>query len=68
MNDLFNRLNDAKRKDIRILAGFIDIFCKHKHGDTSRVPFQTKDASLQAELGDLSLCHDCSRLLEHGMA
>ena len=68
MADLFARLSRKKIKDIKVLAGFIRIYCHANHDGILRRPFLIKDPQLQAELCGNELCIDCERLLEHGMA
>ncbi len=68
MADLFTRLTDKKRKDVRVLAGFIRIYCRAQHRGAVRKPFTVKEPQLQAALSGLELCADCERLLEHGVA
>jgi hypothetical protein len=61
-------LDAKKRKDIRVLADFIAIFCREKHGKLAREPFDIRDEDLQSRLQGLLLCPDCQRLLAHGIA
>ena len=68
MSTLFQRLSDKKRKDVRVLANFVRIFCHEQHKESKRQPFVINDERLQAELANLELCSECSRLLEHGVA
>jgi hypothetical protein len=68
MPSLYNRLTPKNKKDIRVLANFIDIYCRENHKETEKHAFHISDEDLQAGLQDLNLCSDCSRLLEHGIA
>jgi len=68
MPSLYNRLTLKKRKDIRVLAEFIDIYCRENHKEAVREPFRINDEDMQLRLKDLRLCPDCARLLEHGSA
>jgi len=68
MGSLFERLSEKKRKDVRVLADFVRIFCREQHRDGTRAPFEIKDKRLREELANLELCVDCTRLLEHGVA
>ena len=68
MSQLFDRLSRKKRKDARVLANFVRIFCREQHKEQVKEPFQIQDDELQAELYDLKLCPECARLLEHGLA
>ncbi len=70
MPSIFERLDDKKVKDVKVLTDFIAIFCREHHQAEARDTFPIKDARLRSVLGDkdLLLCHDCSRLLNHGIA
>jgi hypothetical protein len=68
MAGLFERLSPKKHKDVRVLAGFVAIYCRQKHPDSSRQAFNIRDEDLQSRVEGISLCPDCSRLLEHGIA
>ena len=70
MRKIFERLDNKKDKDIRVLADFISIFCRENHRDGTRGTFPIKDDRLRNILGDkdLTLCQDCSKLLSHGIA
>ncbi|MDO8491754.1 MAG: nitrous oxide-stimulated promoter family protein [Dehalococcoidia bacterium] len=70
MSRLFDRLTDKKGKDLRILAEFVDIYCRENHRDAAREAFAVGDERVQRSLGDmeLTLCQDCGKLLSHGMA
>ena len=70
MPDLFERLDDKKRKDIKVLSQFIAIYCREHHRTEVRDAFPIKDERLRSSLGhkDLLLCKDCSKLLSHGIA
>lgn len=70
MPKLFERLNDKKSKDIRILGNFISIFCRENHREAAKDVFPIKDARVSNSLGNksLMLCPDCQKLLNHGIA
>ena len=68
MPSLYDRLTPKKRKDIHVLANFVNIYCRENHRETAKQAFHIADDELQAKLHRLSLCSDCSRLLEHGIA
>ena len=68
MPSLYDRLTPKKRKDIRVLANFVRIYCRENHKDVEKQSFHIADKNLQARLAGLNLCPDCSRLLEHGIA
>jgi hypothetical protein len=68
MPTIYDRLTPKKRHDVKVLAGFVSIYCREKHRDAEKHHFDIADEGLHRELGQISLCHDCSRLLEHGIA
>ena len=70
MPALFNRMDDKKVKDIRVLADFVSIFCRENHQTEAKDVFPIKDDRLRHTLDskDLRLCQDCSKLLSHGIA
>jgi hypothetical protein len=65
---LFERLTRKKRRDVRVLGGFVNIYCRERHRGAEKQLFAIADEGLSYNLGRISLCHDCSRLLEHGIA
>ena len=69
MSGIFERLDDKKRKDIKVLSQFIAIYCREHHRTEVRDAFPVKDERLSNSLGrkDLILCKDCSKLLNHGI-
>ena len=70
MSRILERLDNKKAKDLRVLSGFIAIFCQENHQAEDRDIFPIKDDRLRQALGDrkLVLCHDCTKLLNHGIA
>lgn len=70
MPKLFDRLNDKKEKELRVLRDFISIFCREQHSGRVKDSFPIKDERLHQALGDkaLALCHDCTRLFNHATA
>jgi hypothetical protein len=70
MPKIFQRLDNKKSKDIRVLANFISIFCHGNHQTKAKNAFTTKDDQLRQVLGDkkLQFCPDCYKLLSHGVA
>ena len=70
MTTLFEKLDAKKRKDIRVLTDFIEIYCREHHGAEVREPFVFRDDRLHDILRDrnLELCIECSKLLNHGIA
>ena len=70
MPKLFDRLNNKKEKDLRVLMDFISIFCREQHSGRVKDRFPIKDKRLHQALGDnaLVLYQDCTRLFNHGTA
>ena len=70
MSTLFERLDPKKARDIKILGGFVSIFCRENHREQDKDVFTIKDERLQRILdhGSLLLCRDCRKLLYHGIA
>jgi len=70
MPKIFDRLDGKKKKDIKVLADFISIFCRENHREEAKSIFPIKDARLHPILGDneIVLCQDCQKLLNHGIA
>jgi hypothetical protein len=54
------------QKDLRLLAKFVQVFCKHKHAERAKAPFalKTHDVDSLCRPGPL-LCAPCARLLGH---
>jgi hypothetical protein len=70
MPKLFDRLDDKKDKDVRVLSDFVSIFCREKHPAEAKSVLSIKDARLHHSLSGKNpvLCHDCQKLLSHGIA
>jgi uncharacterized CHY-type Zn-finger protein len=70
MPEIFERLDDKKIKDIRILVDFISVFCREKHRSHLKEAFHINDARLNHSLIDKNpvLCQGCRKLLSHGIA
>ncbi|MDP2916774.1 MAG: nitrous oxide-stimulated promoter family protein [Dehalococcoidia bacterium] len=70
MPKILERLTEKKARDLKVLKDFVHIFCRQNHRTESGEPFALKDERLRQALGgkELMLCHECSRLLNHGMA
>lgn len=70
MARLVDRLNSKKEKDLKVLRDFISIFCREEHPGQAKDVFSVKDGRLRHALGngELTLCADCTQLLNHGMA
>ncbi len=69
MPKILDRLDKKKDKDIRVLGDFISIFCRENHQAEAKGVFPIKDVRLRHSLGnkDLVLCHNCQKLLNHGI-
>ncbi len=53
-------------RDLRILARFIDIYCRGRHADAPRQPVCLKGHDVTRLHGrKIVLCEDCARLLAH---
>ena len=70
MTRIFEKLDDKKRKDLKVLGNFVSIFCRENHQAETRCVLPIKDTRLRQALGDkdLVLCQDCQKLLNHGTA
>ncbi len=70
MPEIFERLDKKKSKEVKVLANFISIFCRENHREEAKSIFPVRDARLSLSLGnkDLTLCPDCQKLLNHGIA
>ncbi|MFC2066631.1 nitrous oxide-stimulated promoter family protein [Chloroflexota bacterium] len=69
MPRIIERLDPKKAKDLEVLSDFVSIFCRENHRARDKSAFLIKNVKLRQILGDkeLSLCQDCSKLLNHGM-
>lgn len=55
----------ALRKDLRLLATFVRIYCRHQH-DAPKAPLRIDHPSMEALGGrEVLLCGDCAKLLAH---
>ena len=70
MPKIFERLDNKKKNDLKVLSEFVAIFCRENHDVEVKEVFPIKDERLRQTLGDksLELCRDCSKLLNHGLA
>jgi hypothetical protein len=68
MPKLFEHLSDNKRREARVLADFVNIYCRENHLVTPKKAFTIPDEDLQTGLNGINLCEDCTRLLKHGIA
>lgn len=71
MSILSGKFTAKKLKDAKILANFINIFCKEKHKSHQKDRFVFKASSLDfnklIKKNNLILCNDCRKLLAHSM-
>ncbi len=70
MPAIFEKLDDKKAKDIKVLSGFVSIYCRENHRTAEKSAFPVKDERLRKvlEKEKLVLCPECSKLLHHGIA
>jgi len=70
MPKIFEKLDNKKNRDLRVLANFVSIFCRENHPAEAKDTFPIKDDRLRHTLDskNLLLCGDCSKLLNHGIA
>lgn len=70
MPTIFEKLDDKKAKDIKVLSGFVSIYCRENHRTVEKSIFPVKDERLRKvlEKEKLVLCPECSKLLNHGIA
>lgn len=63
-------LNSKKARDLKVLTGFVSIYCQQKHAEDTKSPLALRSDILKQVLGgkEIMLCRDCSRLLSHGIA
>ena len=66
---IFEKLDQKKSRDIKVLANFVAIFCRENHRAEAKDIFRAADDRLVAVLGNknLLLCEDCRKLLNHGI-
>jgi hypothetical protein len=56
----------AIRKDLKTLALFIRVYCKHRHAEADKSPVALKTHDVTAIAGrELVLCESCGKLLAH---
>jgi hypothetical protein len=70
MSIIFDRLDKKAAKEAGVLRDFIAVYCRERHKAEEKTPFTVKDERLRDALGDrdITLCKECSRLLNHGIA
>lgn len=58
--------NEKVRKDIKVLARFVQIYCDGHHKDAPREPMTFRFLDFPSLLGNpLNLCEECKKLLSH---
>ena len=69
MQPLSDQLTDERRKNIKVLANFINIFCGQKHSGFSKALFTFKGVDVNQLAGQeaLELCENCRKLLAHAV-
>ena len=70
MAKLYQRIDGKIGKDVRVLADFVEIFCRENHRHQSRETFTASDANLRLALDDCApvVCADCRKLLQHSIS
>jgi len=59
-------MEESTRKDLKTLALFISIYCRHRHADQEKLPFDLKGFDPAAIAGATPvLCSECRKLLAH---
>ena len=61
------QLSRKEKTDIRILARFVAIFCREKHGG-EKAAFTLDVAGLEGVAAGAALCPECARLLRYAIA
>ena len=66
---IFDKLDKKKSKDLKVLAGFVNIYCRENHKQAARSFYSPPDQRVREVVGDeeLVLCPDCQKLFSHGM-
>ena len=58
----------STRKDLRTLALFVDLYCKHQHASAQRGRFALNTLDVTDITGsEIELCCECRKLLAHAM-
>jgi predicted amidophosphoribosyltransferase len=53
-------------RDLKTLALFIDLYCRHKHADAERTPVDSRTHDVTLIAGrTIVLCPECTKLLAH---
>lgn len=55
-------------RDLKTLALFIDLYCRHKHAGAERAPVDLRTHDVAAIAGKtIVLCPECTKLLAHAL-
>lgn len=61
-------LDPKVKKDIHVLAKFVNIYCRENHQGAEKLPFVYKGKNAEElDLPSMELCADCFKLLNHGI-
>jgi predicted amidophosphoribosyltransferase len=56
------------QRDLRTLALFVMVYCRHRHGDAAKEAMSLKTHDVPAIAGrSMELCEDCRKLLAHAL-
>lgn len=60
-------ISDRKlRRDLKVVAKFIDVYCRHRHNADDKAPAQLRNIDVEALYGrPLHLCPSCRKLFVH---
>lgn len=57
------------KKDIGVLAKFVNIYCRENHRHAQKHPFAYKGKGTdELQISKVTLCEECTKLLNHGIA
>src|SRR5690242_6657345 len=59
------QFTDAQKKDLKVLIGFVETYCRAKHGERGEFPLQPELAGMFRR--GIALCPDCGGLLAHAL-
>ncbi len=66
LNDSSEHCDPKLPGDLRTLAAFIRIYCRHKHPEAEKTVVVLKDFDFAAlRIGKTSICTPCAKLLAH---
>lgn len=69
MAGLKERINPRKEKDIKVLLGFVSIYCRENHKGVEKCSFDPAQFGVPGVVAaGIVLCSDCDKLLKHGIA